>query len=84
MMVVDRMAERLRVTPFSVETAATVFEPRPVALVNTADLSEFLLDDLELLAQKSDFIPQVNSYLMASGLYPGPEAPSSSITVIAL
>ena len=50
MQVVDRSGEVLRIEPFSVETAATVFEPRPVAVVAATAVTDFLLDDMEMLA----------------------------------
>lgn len=84
MMVIDRGGEALCVEPFSVETAATVFEPRPVVMVKTSEVTDFLMDDLDLLEQKNDFIPQILEYMLAAGLYPGPGSYSSAVTVLVL
>ena len=79
MQVVDRSDGNLNIISFTVETAATVFEPSPVAIVRDSAVTEFLLDDLELLSRRSDPIRIINGYLEASGLYPSDdeEAPLS-------
>ena len=57
------------ITPFTVETSATVFEPSPVALIRASALNEFLLDDLEMLGLRSDTLKAIHSFLLGSGLY---------------
>ncbi len=84
MMVIDRGGETLCIEPFSVETAATVFEPHPVVMVKTAEVTDFLMDDLDLLEQKNDFIPRIHEYMLAAGLYPESGSYSSAVTVLVL
>lgn len=84
MMVIDRGRETLCIEPFSVETATTVFEPRPVVTVKTAEVTDFLMDDLDMLEQKTDFIPRIHEYMLAAGLYPEADSYSSAVTVLVL
>ena len=84
MQVVDCSGEMLRIEPFSVETAATVFEPRPVAVVAADAVTEFLLDDMEMLARRSDALPEINRYLASAGLYPLPGEASSAVTLLVI
>ena len=84
MQVVDRSGEVLRIEPFSVETAATVFEPRPVAVVAATAVTDFLLDDMEMLAHRTDALPEINRYLASAGLYPVPGELSTAGTLLGL
>ena len=84
MQVVDRSGEVLRIEPFSVESAATVFEPRPVAVVAATAVTDFLLDDMEMLAHRTDALPEINRYLASAGLYPLPGELSSAVTLLVL
>lgn len=69
MMVIRKDENRVEVTPFDRETAATVFEPSPVAIIKKEAINDFLIDDLEMLMRRSDYLKTIHDYLMASGLY---------------
>lgn len=84
MQLVDRSAGRIEVTAFNVETPATVFEPRPVAVIRADAVTDFLLDDLEMLMNRQNPLQAVNSYLASASLYPDENALSSDAVLLCL
>ena len=69
MQVVDRSGEVLRIEPFSVETAATVFEPRPVAVVAATAVAEFLPGGMGKVAGRNDGFAGNKRYSCMGGVY---------------
>ena len=57
------------IEPFTLETHSTIFEDAPVILLPSRNITDFLLDDLDMFAKRANPLKIINDYLSASGLY---------------
>lgn len=70
------------VTPFVEETAATLWRDGLIVAVKSEAVTEFLLDDLEMISARGcAAISAINDYMKASGLYPDSSDHASLLVV---
>ncbi len=69
MRLVDLSGEYGEISSFVVETASTVFETSPVVIMPAMAITDFLLDDLDMMSRRDNSIEAINNYLSSSSLY---------------
>ncbi len=55
--------------PFEAETHSTIWISGTIIAIKQEELDDFLLSDLEMMANRGDSLDQINDYLKSSNLY---------------
>lgn len=56
--------------PFLAETHSTLWVDGLIIIIKSAEVTDFLISDIEMMLSRQDRLTDINAYLHSSGLYP--------------